>query len=531
MANFFSSLKNFPRKRIRGYLCLVAAIFMVLNFTSCAYNRIKRTITVSPVEVQRQQQVSPFLKAHMRDGRVYVLSSWKVNEKEKKVSGKGELFDINRNFLERGDFEISLEDVAIFETNVIKGSPYLTGMIVISALSVGLSIYCLANPKACFGSCPTFYAWDGEKMLLQAEGFSSSVSPSLEEKDIDSLYWAKPKNRDFEIKVTNEALETHVIRKAELLAVRKPNNGRIFLTPNGEFWKVVEIAKPSLCSAQEGDCLKKIIEFDGIERMSPSNPENLATHEIVELEFDKFPAGKIGLLIGFRQTLLTTYLFYQGLAYMGSSAGYWFAMLERGYKMAKNWIKIMGDLLGGIEIIVKKDDNEWVKMGEVKEFGPIARNVLLLPFSVENPKSPLKIRLKMTQGLWKIDYLALAKLEGKESPISIQPFKVIDKNGRVDREAKRKLLDQSSALATLPGDFYLIFYKLPEDFENYELFIESQGYYLEWIRKEWIAEENPMKTLTMLTNPAGFLKMIAPEYKKVEREMEELFWRSKYGQK
>ncbi|MCC7094338.1 MAG: hypothetical protein IT277_09130, partial [Ignavibacteriaceae bacterium] len=71
-------------------------------------------------------------------------------------------------------------------------------------------------------------------------------------------------------------------------------------------------------------------------------------------------------------------------------------------------------------------------------------------------------------------------------------------------------------------------YQLPNDYYNYELFIEPNGYYLEWMRNEWLAEENSNKVYEMLFNPKQYYKDLAPEFKKIEAEMEETFWSSKY---
>jgi len=54
-------------------------------------------------------------------------------------------------------------------------------------------------------------------------------------------------------------------------------------------------------------------------------------------------------------------------------------------------------------------------------------------------------------------------------------------------------------------------------------------YYLEWIRKSWIEEENPERALVFLTEPAEYLRLLAPEYKKVEASMDEQFWSSRYA--
>jgi hypothetical protein len=74
-----------------------------------------------------------------------------------------------------------------------------------------------------------------------------------------------------------------------------------------------------------------------------------------------------------------------------------------------------------------------------------------------------------------------------------------------------------------------ITYRLPENYAKLELFLESRGYYLEWIRDEWLAEENPAMAAMVMTDPAGLLRLMAPMYKDVESEMEQSFWSSRYA--
>ena len=75
-------------------------------------------------------------------------------------------------------------------------SSAVAGLTVLSVASAGMTVYCIANPKACFGSCPTFYAQDeaGQPMMM-AEGFSASVSPTLEDTDLDALFRATADRR------------------------------------------------------------------------------------------------------------------------------------------------------------------------------------------------------------------------------------------------------------------------------------------------------------------------------------------------
>ncbi|MCK5075234.1 MAG: hypothetical protein KAR38_02610 [Calditrichia bacterium] len=127
-----------------------------------------------------------------------------------------------------------------------------------------------------------------------------------------------------------------------------------------------------------------------------------------------------------------------------------------------------------------------------------------------------------------MDYVSLASLSNPVEAVRLQPARVI-KNGVSDNNAYNKLLDSQKALVTLPGDTYTLQYQLPDNSGDYELFLESRGYYIEWIRKEWMEEENSFLLGQMFLNPQQALKRLAPEFKKVEDKMEEQFWSSRYA--
>ncbi len=525
---FSGSIRYSWMRQIKPIVCHVTIFAFLISISGCSYVRLNRRLSTLS-EFGRLDKKSPFLKVHMLDGRVYILSEWKELTDERQVIGNGKLLDLNRNQIESGHFAISLRDVALFETNVVAKSPVISGMTVLTGLSLALTAFCILNPKSCFGSCPTFYAWDGNSMALQAEGFSASVAPSLEARDIDALFLARPASPRMEVLVTNEALETHVIRFAHLLAVPRPEIGRVFVGSGGEFWRASEITEPVLCSGPEGDLRDKIRFLDGVERFSGADPKNLATMETIELLFEAPSEKPSGLILGFRQTLLTTYLFYQGLAFLGDTSGYWLAQLERGDKDARKRSEGLGRHLGGIEVYFENEKKEWLSAGTVQETGPIATNLQIVPLS-KRAASPFKVRLRLAKGLWRLDYIALAALEGKTEPIRIPPAMIVRQEisefctGDEDAEA-----GAGWPLVTMPGDVYSLSYELPGDFERYELFIETQGYYLEWIRESWLKEKDLGRARMMFTNPAKFLKKIAPEYKKIEPQMEEVFWRSRYA--
>lgn len=529
-------LKMKSLKKISESFSYYSLLFLIslslLLYPNCSSSRIER-ISEPPAKFSPRQSSDdlPFLKLHMKNGNLYVLENWFIFSDSAKVSGSGKLYNLNRDIISEGKFNVSTNDVAIAETNQING-PAATGVLAALTVITGIfTIVCIANPKACFGSCPTFYAFNGEDYIVQSEGFSSSISPVLEENDVDALYRIKSLSKDFTIQLKNEAYETHIIRSANLLALLKPENGRVFATPNNDFYQAVNITEAISVIAEEGDISEKVCTFDGNERFSVADSFNLAQKETIELTFNNMPGDTLGIVIASRQSLLTTFLFYQSLSFMGTTTVDWLANIERSSNQFKPLLKNLNAELGNIEVLVENGNNEWIEIGEVGETGPIATDIKIIPFenifNESSTDSPIKVRLRMAKGLWRIDYAALAEIKEKVTPLVISPYSCspqISFNGDVIQ----LLNNPDSVLITYPGDEYLLNYSLPEDFNNYELFIEPQGYYLEWIRNEWLAEENSDKVYQMFFDPKQYYKDLAPQFKKVEAEMEETFWSSKY---
>jgi hypothetical protein len=443
-------------------------IFLVINFTSFNLYTVEKKIYPPQLASQVAEigDESPFLKVHMKDGGLYVLKAWKIDEENKTIKGKGAYYSIDRSSVEEKNlFTIDLESVALLETNVLKGSGTVVAMTLVTGVSVALTVYCLANPKACFGSCPTFYVWDGDSLRLQAEGFTSSIAPALEADDIDALYHAKSHDDELTLEVTNEALETHVIRYVNLLVVTKGKNSRVYVTPNGKFFESDRILSPTSAKANEGDILPLILNPDGKERFSLADEKYLGEREDIEIEFLVKPGKNYGLVIGRRLTLLSTFLFYQVLAYMGNDAGYWLAQIGRNKNQEKfsdkyPRFKKTVEMLNGIELFVHRD-GEWKSVGIIDGEGPLATNFnIVLLDRVDS--DTLRVKLRMTKGAIRLDYVALAEISKEVEPIVIKPYSVLyDK--KESSEALSSLLDSEKVLVTFPGDVYKLKYRLPKD--------------------------------------------------------------------
>ncbi len=509
-------------------------IVFVLFFLVCC-----KTVTVQR-EIKKVQEITTiskshkYIKAHMKDGTVYVLYNWYFDVATNSLKGFGSLLNINRAIImstgkirsagisKKEPFNICISDISLLETND-PGPSIAGGLTVVTGVTAGFTIYCLINPKACFGSCPTFYAFDGDSLIVQAEGFSSSIFPSLEKNDIDMLYTAKV-TKDFELILTNEALETHSLRYANLLVFEKQSNERVFVSPEGIFYRTSGLHQPTRCQNNESDCLGKVTDVDGDELFSLADPDNLASKEEIVITFSLDKEEKVGLVVGKRQTLLTTFLMYQGLAYMGKSATYWMAEFERG---KLTYSESIFRLLGGIEVYIKDIYGEWKLEGVLNETGPIATDFNIIPLP-DSQHGKIELKLRLNKGLWRIDYLGLATISEKVVPTLIQPFQVETITG-AETDPLNKLINVNDYLVTYPGDAYRIKYNIP--YENAEIFLDSKGYYLEWIRDEWVKEQNFKKLNLMVSKPTQYLKEIAPAFKRLEPLMEESFWNSKYVKK
>ena len=502
------------------------ALSALLVMQGCAAKVQKRQVT-EPRSYRLLDRASPYLKAHLKSGNLVVFSQWTVDTTAVAVSGAGKRFDPNRVGLDSGQIILRIDSVALFETNRVQTSRAVAMLAVLTGVTALFAIVCISDPKTCFGSCPTFYVTDGNQPLLQAEGFSSSVSPALERRDIDALYRAQPSGRELAVVMKNEAMETQVIRYADILAVPREGTQRVFATADGEFYQAVRVMAPASVIASEGDCTDLVYAFDGNERFSLADSTDLATRETIDLQFDSIPSSPCGLVIGSRQTLLTTFLFYQTLAYMGTQASAWMATLERNKEWTKSLYGGLGESLGWIEVQVPDPGGDWKTVGMTRETGPLAADVRMVPLP-ELPRGSNQVRLRLTKGHWRLDYLALAELGKRIEPTRITPHTVY-RFGLTDSVALGIMQDTLAPLVTMPGDEYKLVYELPEDFDQYELFMMSKGYYLEWMRQEWLAEENSHKAILMFTHPDQAMRLLAPEFKKVEPVIEANFWGSRYA--
>jgi len=477
--------------------------------------------------------MQPFLKAHIKNGDVCILTNnWKIDNKQKTVSGSGVKYDFNRHLIFEGELIIPIDSVAIFETNTKLNkneSDRIAALSILASADVALGVFCITTPKACFGSCPTFYLQPDQNFhYADAEGFSNAIAPSMEYFDIDALNNTKIIDGIFNITMKNEALETHCVNDVKLFAVSKKINQTVYQTAKNDFFICENFYKPALALAEEGDITNLLAAKDLHERFSGADENNLSAKESIFIDFKQVDAKQdLGLVINFRQTLMTTYFIYSAMGYMGDQVGDMFALLETDENVKKQLSGGIKKELGDIDVYLWiESDKKWELQSGLFETGPIAVNQQILKINNKEKNANPKIKIVLNKGLWRIDNVALTNIISTATPLSISPTAIFNK-GVADEQALNKLNDTSAYLISMPGDAFTMQFQLPEKDADYELFLYSEGYYLEWMRSHWIKDKDLKMLHTMLLNPKKYLKMEAANYKQYETGMEADFWNSK----
>ena len=477
-------------------------------------------------------ETKPFLKAHLKNGDVCILKdSWQIDTIQNVISGNGMRYNFNRVKTFEGKIKINLDSVALYETNKkLKNTETdrITALTILAVADLLGAIACATNPKACFGSCPTFYINENDNYHhSNAEGFSSAILPSLEYADIDALDNKTISNRNFSITMKNEAAETHCVKNVKLLAYPREKGQKIYQSPHNDFYLCKNTYKINDASGENGDISPLLKDKDQKEWFSLSDENNMNSKENIYVDFDNIKDEKnLGLIINFRQTLMTTYLIYNAMGYMGDEVSDFFAKAERSKTINNKLKNGLNKILGNIDIYAWNENKQkWSFQGSFNEIGPIAINHQLIPLKNSANHSKLKLKIVLNKGYWRIDYLALTNIAKKVKPIELYPKSVLNKN-KLDSKALEEINSPDKYLVSMPGDKYKLNFVLPKN-NDYELFVYSKGYYLEWMRKSWYKHKNLLKLNQMFNHPKKYLKSEAKNYKRYESLMEEIFWNSK----
>ena len=191
--------------------------FVVLLFGSGSLSCIFQSPAVKQIDLKQPPvNVTSPVKAHMYDGSTIVFPQG-VTLSDNIVRGAGTRFAAV-SAMASPAMPVSLDSIIgmeAYDREIAMGKTVVAS----TAATVVGAAATIVLLKALFGSCPTFYADSAGTELLQAEGFSYSVAPLFEQRDVDRLRLTPTADGRVVLNVRNEALETHYINHVELLEV------------------------------------------------------------------------------------------------------------------------------------------------------------------------------------------------------------------------------------------------------------------------------------------------------------------------
>ncbi len=399
---------------------------------------------------------------------------------------------------------------------------------VVGAIGLGVAIACAADPK-CFGSCPTFYSDSAGTEVLQAEGFSYSIAPLFEARDVDRLRAQPDADGVLRLEVRNEAYETHYLNQLALLEARHTADEVVVPDGQGHLLAVRDLTSPAVArDRRHRDVRAELTAADG--RVMQTDDRTLAAahpgdlEDTLELEFAaprEGMADSAALVFRMRNSLLNTVLLYDVmLGDAGARSLDWQASdLERvgpALQLGQWYASHLG-----MRIAVWQN-GVWQEAAHLRDTGPVAWKDIAAVVPVP-PGGPLRVRITYVVDNWRIDRVAAGF--GVRRPVAqVRPVsEVVDAAGATDTAALASLVAADRRyLETTSGQRFSIGWRIPAQPRDSlrTFFLVSQGYYIEWIRRGWLAQ--PRRGTTFTPDDSALAEAVA-RYREVRDTLERSF--------
>ena len=471
----------------RTRLLRFAAAALVLAASGCIFNKV--VVKDVPRSASLTVVTSP-VKAHLIDGSTVVFSNG-VAVGGGFIKGDGERYALG-SLNPVPSASVPLDSVVGMESYQIGVKRGVTTLATTASVAF-TTVATVAILKALFGSCPTIYSDSSGTHVLEAEGFSYSIAPLFEQRDVDRLRTGVSQDGTVRLEVRNEALETHYINHLELIETRHRAGETVVPDQRGFPLVLGTLSAAATARDRAGrDVSKALARADG--DIFATDARTLAAADSSDLEdyvdisvARPQRADSVAIVFRLRNSLLNTVLLYEGiLADPGARSLDW---LGRDMQKITNAIDL-GRWYGkhmGMRISVL-DAGEYRQVARFTDKGPLAFHDLAVLVPVP-PGDSVRIRLSFVADDWRIDRLSIATAFS-HAPVRTIPLQsVIGTDGAADTAALASLSGADDRyLTTTPGQrFSARFNTGPIARDSVRTFmLASQGYYTEWVRGSWI---------------------------------------------
>jgi len=365
-----------------------------------------------------------------------------------------------------------------------------------------LAIYCATDPK-CFGSCPTFYADSAGNHVLEAEGFSYSIAPLFEARDVDRLRFPADTSGLVRLEVRNEAFETHFINHLELLEVRHAADEVAVPDELNRPFVVAGLVAPFQIISRAGTRVDgQLAAADGDAYRTPQTILARAgvtdVNDWIDIIAPAPRADSIALVFRLRNSLLNTILLYDiMLGDPGARSLDWVgADLHKvgpAVELAQWYQRRMG-----LDVAVL-DQGQWRRVAHLKDTGPVAWKDVAIVVPVMSADT-VRIRLTYPADNWRFDRIAVARrFRRLPAGATVHPLAtVVDALERPDTTAVRSMAaPDEHYLEVASGQRFRAEFRVGRAGDSLRtFFLGSQGYYTEWVRNGWLRAPRSDRTFT-----------------------------------
>jgi hypothetical protein len=473
-------------------------------------------------------QISSPVKAHLADGSTVVYSGG-LTISGGTLVGKGVRYGLDLARLEELE-QFPLERVMALESFENRTEKALTFLASTGATVVGLAAAVLVA-KALFGSCPTVYSETPDGPALEAELFSYSIAPRFELGDVDRLAAQPDALGALRLEVRNEALETHYVNALELIEARH-GAGEIVLPDE----RGVPLALGPRVSARQAvdragrdvrAALRATDEFVfETDRALLANVDAGSLEDHIDLEFAVPPdRASVALHLRLRNSLLNTVLFYdemlaaagaRSVDYLGRELG----QVGPALRLAK-WYKSRM----GLRVSVR-EGGRYREIARLADTGPIAWKDVAVMLPATRGDS-IQVRLSYVADNWRIDEIGLATDVRRPETRAIAVARVMD--GKQPNEAARQSMASADGkyVQTGPGQTFQLVFETgaAAPGQRRTFLLASRGYYIEWIRREWLSGP-PRQPFTFRPGDEALVQAIA-KWNRTRDEFEAQFHNTK----
>ncbi len=448
------------------------AIPLAVLVSSCVWTF--QSVQVDPIDRHPGDSVSVFtpVKAHLLDGSTVVFRSG-VDVIRDTLHGDGWRYSLTLR--DSSQFKnLALDSVVgmeVFRTQVDVGTSVVVSLLATGATALGAAGLAIAI----FGSCPTYYTDGAGTPVLEGEGFSYSIAPLFEARDVDRLR-AQPADGTVRIEVRNEALETHYLNHLELLEVRHAAGAVAVGDEANRLLVVDDLTPPARAVDRAGrDVRARVAAADSeVYRTDPGVLAGARAGDLDDWIDVAIPApigaDSVAVVLRLRNSLLNTTLLYDiMLGDPGARSLDWVGrdlqQVGPAVQLAQWYQRRMG-----LDIAVGDGSEQGYRVvAHIKDSGPL--------------------RLRFPADNWRIDRIAAAGRFRRALPL-VHPLAAIrDAAGQIDTTALASMAAADGRyLETTAGQRFTAEFVVPSGTAaGRTFFLASQGYYTEWVRRDWLA--------------------------------------------